>query len=81
MEILRLEVELELQLPAYTTDTAMQDPSCVCKLHHSWQQHQILNPLSGVGDRTDILMDTSQVHNLLSHNRNSQKFEFYSKDQ
>ena len=37
-----------LQLLAYTTATAMQDLSCVCDLHHSSWQHQILNPLSKV---------------------------------
>ena len=38
MEVPRLGVTSELQLPAYTTTTAMQDPSCVCDLHHSsWQ--------------------------------------------
>ena len=30
IEISRLGVELELQLPAYVTDTAMPDPSRVC---------------------------------------------------
>ena len=61
MEIPRLEVELELQLPAYTTATAMQHPSHVYDLHQSSQQSQILNPLSEVGDTTRILMDTSQI--------------------
>ena len=57
MEVLRLGVELELQLPAYTTGIAMQDPSCICDLHHSSRQHHILSPLSR--DGTCILMDTS----------------------
>ena len=35
MEVPRLRVGLELQLPAYTAATARQDPSCVCDLHHS----------------------------------------------
>ena len=35
MEVPRLGVELELELLVYTTATAMQDPSCVCDLHHS----------------------------------------------
>ena len=35
MEVLRLWVELELRLLAYTTATATQDPSHVCYLHHS----------------------------------------------
>ena len=30
----------------YTTATATQDPRCVCNLHHSSRQCQILNPLS-----------------------------------
>ena len=46
MEVPRLWVQLELQLLAFATATAMQDPSHVCNLHHSSRQHQILNPLS-----------------------------------
>ena len=56
MEVPRLGVELELQLPAYATVTAMPDPSHVCDLHHSSQQCQILNPLSEVKDGTPNLM-------------------------
>ena len=41
----RLEVETELKLPAYTTATATPDPSPTCDLHHSSQQHRILNSL------------------------------------
>ena len=62
MEVSRLGVELELELPAYSTATAMQDPSCVCNLHHSSWQRQILNPLSKPRDETCVLMDTSQIH-------------------
>ena len=47
-----LGVELELQLLAYATDTAMSDLSPICDLH------QILNPLSKARDRTCIFMDT-----------------------
>ena len=62
MEVPRLGVKSELQLPAYTTATATRkDPSCVCKLHHSSKQYQILNPLSRARDQTHILMDTGQV--------------------
>ena len=61
MEVPRLVVEVELQLPAYATAIAMWDLIRVCDLHHSSQQHQILNPLSGARDRTRILMDTSWV--------------------
>ena len=46
MEVPRLGVQLELQLPAYTTAPATPDPSRVCDLHHSSQHHQILKPLS-----------------------------------
>ena len=47
---------------AYTTATAMRDPCRVCELHHSLQQHQILNPLSKARGQTCILMDASQVY-------------------
>ena len=46
VEVPRLGVESELQLPAHTTATATQDPRCACDLHHSSRQHHILNPLS-----------------------------------
>ena len=52
MEIPRLGVYSELQLPAYATATATPDLSYVCDRHHSSRQHQILNPLSEAGDRT-----------------------------
>ena len=57
-----MEVDLELQLLAYTTATATWDPSQVCHLHYSSQRHQILNPLSEARDHTPILMDTSWIH-------------------
>ena len=60
MEVPRLGVQLELQLPAYAT--AMTNLSCVFDLHHSSQQHhQILNPLSKARDQTCIVMDASWV--------------------
>ena len=49
MEVSRLGVESEPGLPAYATAVAMQDQSHVGNLHHSLQQHQILNPLSEAG--------------------------------
>ena len=61
MEVPRLKVESELQLPAYTAAAAMQDPSLICDLHHSSWQHCILNPLSKARDQTHILMVTSWV--------------------
>ena len=62
MEVSSLGVESELQLLAYTTATATSDLSRVCDLHHSSQQHQILNPLSKARDQICILMDASQIH-------------------
>ena len=59
MEVPRLGVKSELQLPAYTIATAMQDLSCVYDLHHSPWQCQILNPLNKAKDLTHILTDTS----------------------
>ena len=61
MEDPRLGVESELQLPAYTTATAMPDLRCVCDLHHSSRHRWILNPLRRARDQTRILMDPSRV--------------------
>ena len=66
-----LGVESELQLPAYTTATATQGPSCVWDLYHSSWQWQILNPLSKARDWTRIFIDTNQVLNPLSYKGNS----------
>ena len=71
MDVPRQGVESELQLLAYATATAMPDVSGICDLHCRLQQCQILNPLSKARNQTHILMDTSQVLNLLIHNRNS----------
>ena len=70
VEVPRLGVELELQLPAFATATATPYPRLVCNLYHSSQQYQILNPLSKTRDRTHVLMVTSWVH-YLRHDRNS----------
>ena len=56
MEVPRLGVESELQMPAYATATATRDLSHVCDLHHSSQQSRILNPLSKAKDWTRNLM-------------------------
>uniref|UniRef100_A0A8D1N3X5 Uncharacterized protein n=1 Tax=Sus scrofa TaxID=9823 RepID=A0A8D1N3X5_PIG len=50
MEVPRLGVKSELQLPVCTTATATQDLSHVCNLHHSSWQCRILNPLSEARD-------------------------------
>ena len=55
MEVLRLEVELELQLLAYTTATSIPDPSCLWDICHRLQQCWVLNPLSKARDWTWIL--------------------------
>ena len=44
--------------------------SLIFDLHHSSLQRWILNPLIQARDQTRILVDTSQVPNLLRHNRN-----------
>ena len=49
-EVPRLGVKSELQLPAYTTATAMQDPSRIYDLHHSSWQCCILNLLRKARD-------------------------------
>ena len=59
MEVPRLGVQLELQLPGYTTATS--DPSHVFDLHHSPRQCWILNPLSSARDQTCNLMVPSQI--------------------
>ena len=60
----------------YTTARATWDLSSICDLHHSLWQCQILNTLSEARVRTHILMDTSRVFNLLSHNGNSKSSVF-----
>ena len=75
MGVPRLGVWSEVQLAAYTTATATPDPSCIyASLHHSSRQPRILNPPNEARDGTHVLMDASQVHNPLSHNGNSLKF-------
>ena len=60
MELPRLGVESELQLPAYTAATANWYPSRVCDLHHRSQQRQTLNLLSEARDQTSNLMIPSR---------------------
>ena len=55
MEVPRLGVESELQLPAYARATATPDLSHVCIQHHSSWQRWILNPLNN-------LIISSRIH-------------------
>ena len=64
---------------AYTTATAMADPSCLCNLHHTLGQHWILNPLRKARDWTCILINTGLVLNPLSRNGNS-RWQYLSVD-
>ena len=61
MEVPRLGVKSEPRLPAYATATATWDPSHICNLYHSSQQHKILNPLSEARDRIRNFMVPSRV--------------------
>ena len=61
MEVPRLGVELELQLLAYATATAVQDPSHIFNLQCSSLQCWSLNPLSKARDQTRVLKDTSCI--------------------
>ena len=62
MEVPRLGVESELQLPTYATATATWDPSCIWDLHHSsWQCH-IPDALSKARDQAHTLLNASQIH-------------------
>ena len=58
MEVPWARGRTELELLAYITAMATQDPRCICDLHHSLRQHWSLNPLSKAGDRIHILTDT-----------------------
>ena len=75
-EFLRLGVEAELQLPAYTIATAMPDLSHICHLHHRSWHCQILNPLSEARDWTCILTSTSWVHYHWATMGNLQMYTF-----
>ena len=55
-------IKLELQLPAYATATAMQDPSHVWDLHKSSRQRQILDPPSKGRDQIHVLIGNNQIH-------------------
>ena len=62
MEVPRLGVKLELQLLAYITATATQNPSRIFGLHQSSWQCWILNPLIEARDQICNLVVPSQIH-------------------
>ena len=70
MEVPRLGVELELQPPAYTTATAMPDPSVTCTT--SQGKARSFTPLSEARDQTCNLIVLSWICFLMCHYRNSQ---------
>ena len=72
MDVPRLGVNWELQLPAYTTATATPDASHIYDLRCSLQQRSILNPPSETKDRTTYSQRLHHVLNLVSHSRNSE---------
>ena len=61
MQVPRLGVKSELQLPVYNTATTTWDPICVCNLHQSSQQCWIFNPLSKARNQTSMLMDANRI--------------------
>ena len=62
MEVRRLGVKLELQLPAYSTATATWDLSRICDVCHGSQQRQILNLLSKARDGPRSLIVPNGIH-------------------
>ena len=78
VEVPRLGIRLELQTLAYTTATAMWDPSRLCDLHHNSWQCWILNPQSEARGRARVLMDASRVRQPLSHNGNFENIHIFS---
>ena len=45
MEVPKLGVASEMQLPTTATATATRDPRCICDLYGSLWKHWILNPV------------------------------------
>ena len=59
MEVPRLGVQSELQLPAYTTATTTQGLSRICDLQHSSDWSRTLNPQDEARDQIHILTETT----------------------
>ena len=70
VEIPRLGVESELQLPAYATATAMQDPSRVYDVHHSSQQ-QVIQATSDVPMPQQHMIQATSATYTTAHNSRS----------
>ena len=71
MEVSRLGVKSELQLPAYTTATAIRHLCLISDLCYSSRQHRILNPQLRPGIEPTSSQKLCWVLNLLSCNGNS----------
>ena len=67
MEVIRLGVKLELQLPAYITATATWDPSSIFD-HTTAHSNTVISKARG---QTLVLMDPSQIRQPLSQEGNS----------
>ena len=74
MKVPRLGDELELQLLAYTTATAMRDLSCICNPHYSSRQPQIHWAGPGNEPASSWMLDSFP----LSHDRNSKSSYFFT---
>ena len=71
MQVPRLGVEWELQMPAYITATATRDLSCICKLQCSYGNTRSLAHWSRLGIEPPSSWTRFCVLNLLSHSENS----------
>ena len=71
MEVPWREVKLELQLWPTPQPQPPEIQATFATYASPGNKYWILNPLSQARDQTHVLMDTSRVLNLLSHNGNS----------
>ena len=76
MEGPRLGVEMELQLLAYTTATKLRIWAMSETYTTAHGNTESFNPQREAGEWICILMDNSQILNLLSHKRNSSNVFF-----
>ena len=73
MEVPRLGAESEVHPLAYATATAMPVWAASATYATGHGNAGAFNPLSEARDWTHVLMDTSQILNRMSHNRNPKK--------